>query len=180
MKGRGRKLFFCSLLLCTNIVFIWGNSMLSGTVSGQISQTVMEIAGKILSSPLFEKVSVHLIDFFNELLGTTIPNEDVGQHLLRKMAHFTEFCWLGVTLTWFFLILEQKGIHSFAMPLLGGMTVACIDETIQLYTPGRAASLVDVWIDVCGVVIGIMILLIGHYVITFRKRRKKVISEETT
>lgn len=170
MKCRGRKLFFCSLLLCTNIAFIWGNSMLSGSVSGQISQVVMEFAEKILRSPLFEKISVHLIDFLNRLLNTTIPNENVGEHLLRKMAHFTEFCWLGLTLTWFFLILEQKGIHSFAMPMLSGMTVACIDETIQLYSPGRSASLVDVWIDVSGVLLGIMLLLIGHYVITFRKQ----------
>lgn len=169
MRKVGHKLFLCSLLLCLNIAFIWGNSMLPGTVSAQISDAVLEIVAPILRSSAFEKVSSTIIELINGLLDLSIPSQNVGEHLLRKMAHFAEFCWLGLTLTWFFLILEQKGIHSFTMPLLCGVLTACIDETIQLYSVGRGSSLVDVWIDVAGVSVGIMILLLGHYLMKAMK-----------
>ena len=165
MQRSGKKLLLCCLLLSVNVLFIWGNSSLPGDASNQLSQSVMEVLEKVLRHPLFEKVSVRIINFMNRLLGLTIPNENVGGSLLRKMAHFTEFCWLGLNLCWLFQILEQKGIHRFTMPLLGGMTVACIDETIQLYSPGRSASLVDVWIDTAGLILGVTVLLFLQFVV---------------
>lgn len=179
-KTTGRKLVLCCLLLCVNLAFIWGNSILPRNISSQISSSVLGVIEKILSHPLFEKVSVKLINFFNELLGTSIPNQNVGHHLLRKMGHFTEFCWLGLTLTWMFLILEQKGIHQFTMPLVFGMLAACIDETIQLYSDGRASSLVDVWIDTAGVCTGIILLLLGHALLTMSKHKKQQVHLEET
>jgi hypothetical protein len=104
-----------------NVLFIWGNSSLPAEASNQLSQSVMEVLEKILRHPLFEKVSVRIINAMNRLLDTSIPNEDVGGTLLRKMAHFAEFCVLGLNLCWFFQIMERKGIHKFTMPLLGGM-----------------------------------------------------------
>ena len=179
MKKTVVKLVLCILLLCLNIGFIWGNSILPAETSTQISDGVMSVYEKILMHPLFEKISVKLINFANGLLDTTIPNQDVGMHLLRKMAHFTEFCCLGLDLCWLFLILEQKGIHKLTMPLLFGSLTACIDETIQLYSAGRSSSLVDVWIDIAGLTVGILILLLGHSIITMRKGRKsKRILEE--
>ena len=158
-------LLLCCLLLSVNVLFIWGNSGLPADVSNQLSQSVMEVLEKILQHPLFEKVSVRIINTMNRLLNTTIPNEDVGGTLLRKMAHFLEFSVLGLNLCWFFQILEQKGIHKFTMPLLSGMLVALIDETIQLYSVGRSASLVDVWIDTGGLILGASLLLAVQYLI---------------
>ena len=40
------------------------------------------------------------------------------------------------------------------------MSAACIDESIQLLTPERGPSLVDVWIDTFGVVMGIIMLFV--------------------
>ena len=172
MKKTTIKLILCVLLLCLNIGFIWGNSMLPAQLSEKVSDGAMSVYERVLMHPLFEKISVKLINLANRMLGTTIPNQDVGMYLLRKMAHFTEFLLLGLDLCWLFLILEQKGIHKLAMPLLFGTLTACIDETIQLYSPGRSSSLVDVWIDIAGLTVGIVILLFGHYVLTMLKRRK--------
>lgn len=171
MRKKTIKLCLCILLLCANVAFIWGNSVLPAEISEQVSGQAMEIYEQILMNPLFETISVAVIDLANNYLDTSIPNQDVGMHLLRKMAHFTEFLLLGADLCWLFLILDQKGIHKLTMPLLFGTLTACIDETIQLYSQGRSSSLVDVWIDVAGLTVGIMILLFGHFI--FRMLRVK-------
>ena len=57
------------------------------------------------------------------------------------------------------------------MPLLFGMMAACMDETIQVFTPDRGPSPIDIWIDTCGVAAGITILLIGHYYICKKHTR---------
>ena len=45
-------------------------------------------------------------------------------------------------------------------PLLGGMTNGLMDETIQLRSVNRTSSVVDVWIDMSGVVAGAVWALI--------------------
>ncbi len=172
MKKYGVKLILCVLLLCLNVSFIWGNSTLPAGVSEQVSDTAMEVYERILMHPLFEKVSAALINMANRVLDTSIPNQEIGMHLFRKMAHFTEFLLLGLELCWLGLLLEQKGIHRFTMPLLWGTLIACVDETIQLYSAGRNSSLVDVWIDIAGLAAGIMLLLLGHAIVTRCRKRK--------
>lgn len=171
MKKVGIKLALCLLLICLNVAFIWGNSILPADLSEKVSGEVMDVYERVLMHPLFEKVSTKLINFANRILDTSIPNENIGMHLLRKMAHFSEFLLLGLDLTWLFLILEQKGIHRITMPLLFGVLTACVDETIQLYSAGRSSSLVDVWIDIGGLTVGIMILLLGHAIVRICKRK---------
>lgn len=172
MKKTGIKLGLCILLICLNVAFIWGNSILPANLSEKVSGEVMDLYERILMHPFFEKISVKLINVVNLVLDTSIPNQNIGMHLLRKMAHFTEFLILGLDLCWLFLILEQKGIHKLTMPLLFGSLTACVDETIQLYSIGRSSSLVDVWIDIGGLTVGIMILLFGHAILTVVKRKK--------
>lgn len=173
MKISRKKLLACVLILCVNLGVIWGNSMVPGDLSGQMSQGVMAVLERIFRHPMFERLSSGFIELVNRMLGLTIPSDNVGGFLLRKAAHFAEFCWLGVNLCWLFRILEQKGIHRFTMPLLWGILAACVDETIQLYSPGRASSLADVWIDISGVFTGICLLLLVHNLIGKLKKRKK-------
>ena len=47
MKTRNRKLFWCCLLVCLNVLFIWGNSILPAEVSNRFSQSVMEVLEKL-------------------------------------------------------------------------------------------------------------------------------------
>ena len=44
--------------------------------------------------------------------------------------------------------------------MLGGMATALLDETIQLYVPGRTSSVRDVWIDFGGVIAGLFVALL--------------------
>lgn len=81
-----------------------------------------------------------------------------GGGLLRKIAHFTEFASLGLLLGWLFGMLRKKKVT----PFLCGALAACIDETIQIFVPGRGPGIRDVCIDVGGVVTGMILLYVGH------------------
>lgn len=131
------RLGLCIFLLVLNLTFIWGNSLLPGTVSGALSDWV----GDILSG----------------LFGTT-PGESAGSGLLRKLAHFVEFMALGMCLRWLFGMLQRKTFQQLTFPLIAGIFAACIDETIQMFVPGRGPGIKDVGIDSLGVLLGVVLV----------------------
>ena len=147
VTDRRKRIWLCLLLL--NLAFIWGNSLLPGEVSGQLSRMVKDFVFRLLRLP---------------------AGEDEGGHgLLRKLAHFSEFAALGALLCWRAGMAKQKGLHLAALPLLGGMLVACVDETIQTLVPNRGPSVIDVWIDTFGVAVGIILVIVGYHL---KKKRK--------
>ena len=142
-----RRTRLCAALIILNLCFIWGNSMLPGEASAALS------------------------DWLGRLLGLGKEDPSQGTGLLRKLAHFSEFASLGFLLAWFAHLKGERGFHLFAPALLGGLLTACIDESIQLMTPARGPSLVDVWIDTSGVVIGIAALFGVYYLDSWRNQQ---------
>ncbi len=138
-----KRMILCICLLICCLAFIWGNSMTNGTDSGNLSG--------------------HIMQWINTFLRLDEAGADLLHRLIRKGAHFTEFACLGLLLTWLFGMMGEKKGHLFCMPLLFGMMAACVDETIQVFTPDRGPSPIDIWIDTCGVAAGITALLIGNY-----------------
>ena len=134
-----KRMRLCVALLTCCLVFIWGNSLLPGEISGAISDFVKRILAF-----LFEQGE---------------PEPENSGFLLRKMAHFTEFTALGLCLCWLFGMLK-KGILR---PFLCGVLAACVDEFIQLFVPGRGPSARDVCIDSGGVLLGVILLTLGHH-----------------
>ena len=117
-------------LIGLNLALIWGNSLMTGSQSGAMSGGVLEW----LSS-------------FLPFLAT-----ETGHTFVRKAAHFSEFCLLGI------LTGARRMVSGGAVTpgLAGfGLLTACIDETIQIYVPGRGSSLTDVWIDAAGFAAGL-------------------------
>ncbi len=146
---KNRKLI-CCVLIALNLALIWGNSVLPGGVSMELS------------------------DGFLALLGRSIPFlARIGSMLIRKLAHFSEFACLGLLLGWLFHGEAERGFRGFAVPALVGILAACVDETIQRFVPGRESSLIDVWIDIGGVCTGILLLHLGYCCIRRRKERKQ-------
>lgn len=145
-----KRMRLCTALLVCNLVFIWGNSLLPGEVSGRISDWVKDV-----------------LSLFFSQTGEENPQ---GGFLLRKLAHFTEFAALGMVLSWLFGMLRRKRYY----PALCGIAAACIDETIQMFVPNRGPGIRDVLIDSCGVAAGMLLLHLGHTWII----RKKKCSEE--
>lgn len=138
-----KRMRLCVTLLVCILVFIWGNSMMPANISETFSDSVREI----------------LIDF---LYGNDEQEGDGG--LIRKLAHFTEFGALGMCLGWLFGMLEKGKLRPFLL----GAAAAFLDETIQIFVPGRFSALTDVLIDSSGVAAGIILLYIGH---TYLKKR---------
>lgn len=135
-KGRMR---LCVTLLVLNLLFIWGNSMMPASVSSAISGWVKDLLSAIFPGAV---------------------SEEQGHGLLRKIAHFSEFCALGLLLRWLYgMLLERR---AAVLSAICGMLAACIDESIQFFSPGRNPSLIDVGIDTSGVLLGIFLLLLGH------------------
>lgn len=141
-----RRMTLCLCLLSALLVFIWGNSLLPASVSGALSQWVRDLLG-----------------------FTSQGSAEAGEGLLRKIAHFSEFSLLGATLGWLYAMLLKKQYAVAAVSLLLGAATACVDETLQGFSPGRNPSLIDVGIDTAGVAVGIGLLLTGY--ILFSKKK---------
>ena len=126
-----------SILIVLNLALIWGNSMLTGLSSEAVSGGILALLGRFLPVLLTE----------------------AGHTLLRKAAHFSEFALLGLLYCGRHrLVKGEAPVHLMGF----GLAVACIDETIQIFTPGRASSLIDVWIDASGFALGLLLIVIFH------------------
>ena len=124
IRTKNRMRLCVTLLVCC-LTFIWGNSLLPGSVSGAISDFVKNIL-----AALFEQGE---------------PEPESSGFLLRKLAHFTEFTALG-------------------------RLAACVDESIQIFVPDRGPSLRDVCIDSGGVLLGVILLTLGHHYLCKKRR----------
>ena len=159
MTKTKKRMLLCILLLCATLVFIWGNSLNTGTDSAAASGRVMT--------------------FIKTLLGLDADTAEAMHPIIRKIAHFTEFACLGMLLTWLHGLMGEKKGHLFMIPLLWSLAAACVDETIQAFVPDRVSATMDIWIDTCGAAAGIIILLLGYHYIC-KKQTNKTFLEETT
>lgn len=96
---------------------------------------------------------------------------DITEHIVRKLAHFTEFTALGFLLS-IDVVLFLKNIKQYAwVSLFTGLLVALIDETIQLFPLGRSSSVKDVWLDFLGVIFGTILLFVLERIYFYRLRK---------
>ena len=119
-------------------LLIWGNSMRTSTQSAQQSGS--------------------LLAFLTPWL-TALGIQPEGFHsILRKLAHFSEYGLLGVLWTMELWLGPHREKRRGAMERLSFcMLTAFLDETIQLFVPGRSGEIRDVWIDTAGAWTGIVI-----------------------
>ena len=151
MSTKKKFLILCVCLAAVNVAFIWGNSLLPREVSSAFSKMV----GTIL-------------DWF--LPGPATTAQGTGQGILRKIAHFSEFCSLGFLLCTITCLLQREMWMRWVVPCGMGVSVAAIDEIIQIFVPGRGSQLRDVGIDSLGVVLGVAIAI---FIFLLRKNRTK-------
>ena len=135
-----KHLPLATTLLVLLLIFIWGNSLLPAEISAAISGWIWELLG----------------DFSG---GDLIFGGTMGDGPLRKTAHFIEFASLGMVLLWIMLLLRKHPLLALA----GGFAAACVDETIQLFVPGRGPAFTDVLLDTSGVITGLLLLLLFRH-----------------
>lgn len=152
MMTNRKHLRLCTVLLVCNVLFIWGNSLLPGSVSGAISGWV------------------------HSLIPGFGGGGASGHGLLRKLGHFTEFCVLGTLFFWQFQMRKVPDWAHYVLPLLGGFLVACCDETIQRFVPDRGPGIKDVGIDTLGTAAGIILITLIQY--AYKRIKTKHLEEE--
>ena len=138
-KNRGIQKYIPPVLLLLITGFIWGNSMLPATVSSAESHGLLD-----LLRPLFGSLT---------------------DHVLRKLAHFTEFSLFG------FLVSLTVRNHKkrLLISVVAAFFAAFLDETIQIFSYGRGPAISDVWIDVSGAVLGIVIFELIRLILKKKK-----------
>ena len=145
------KLVRLSIITIVWILVIFSFSLQSGEESGKLSGGIVAWVVDLLFPENF--AHVEMVHF-----------------LIRKAAHFTEYFILGVLLS--LTVREAKWSRPLLAPWLLGTLVACCDETIQLFSAGRAGMITDVMLDSSGVFTGCMVLTLG---LLFIKKRRSTI-----
>ena len=126
-----RKILIVLLILL--LAFIWGHSCMPVSASEEESSVILELLRPVLK-PI-------------------VSPENVTLHLVRKMAHFTEFFCLGCVLALLLPFRGKSQLLAAGLSLLTGF----IDETIQIFS-GRGPAISDVWLDFSGAAAAILLL----------------------
>lgn len=124
------------LLLC----FIFSRSLTPSFASDAESENALGVVDGFLS-------------VFN--LGGIIDN-----HIIRKIAHFTEFAVLGALITASVHKLSGKIKRNIFFVLFCSLAVPVADETLQYFSYGRSPEVKDVLLDFAGAAAGILIALL--------------------
>lgn len=133
-----RKIFYPVLSILI-IIFIFNNSLQTGTISSEASQFVLDFCNNILS-------------FFN--INFTIQGV-----FIRKLAHFIEFFLLGFFVMMSFNSFFKFTFHILGFPLFICLLIPVIDEYIQSFVVGRSSLVSDVLIDFAGAFTGIIFVV---------------------
>ena len=131
------KKYVFLLMTAILIAFIWGNSLQDATHSSVESRWVLDLVQSV----------------FSRIPGIS----HVTMYEIRKTAHVTEYMALGFSLSLVLVSLCGRGFAKDVVAL--GFLIACIDETLQLFSPGRSSQVSDVVIDTCGVILGVVTVL---------------------
>ena len=136
MKKKETVRAVLTVLIVLTLIFIFRNSTDSKEESSALSLYVKELVGPIL-----------------------VGKGNVTEHLVRKLAHFTEFFALGTEFS--FLIINEKQVApaGISLILLAGLVSALSDETIQLFFD-RGSSVMDVWLDFAGYCSAVALILL--------------------
>lgn len=97
-----------------------------------------------------------IVDYVENVAGQLEKNIDRKDltHAVRKSAHVLEFTLQAILIAGCFSTTFRRRIIYV---LFLGLLTACLDEYIQLFSPGRASMIQDVFIDFCGTIIGLFI-----------------------
>lgn len=126
------------IIIVLIIAFIWSNSYQAKADSVQLS---MFFTTNIQS--LLIKFNFH-------------PNLKIMDTYVRKLAHLTEFMALGAIIYYTFKQVFKTQVVKKSILL--AFCIASLDEVIQIYTPGRTATIADVLLDTTGSIIGLLII----------------------
>lgn len=75
---------------------------------------------------------------------------------IRKLAHFSEFALLGMLS--YLNIIEYTSKRTIGLSIILSFIYSITDEVHQYFVPGRYCSIIDIFIDACGAIVGIIFI----------------------
>ena len=95
-------------------------------------------------------------------------------HFIRKSAHFSLYTVLGILVMC--TIMQYSKRYSVSFPISSSICIlyAATDEIHQIFVPGRAGSIFDVFIDSSGSLSGIMIVFLAVTLFKNISSKKKI------
>ncbi|MFA6808449.1 MAG: VanZ family protein, partial [Eubacteriales bacterium] len=135
-------------------VFIFGNSL----------QPVSESQAESLS----------VLESVKPVIEVIVGQGNVTDHLIRKIAHFTEFFVLGLEWLVFVSLSKKINVQQIANCLFIGLASAVTDESLQMLSPGRGPQVSDVLLDFSGACFGILVMVTILFLRRQYIKRKKV------
>lgn len=131
-----------TVLYTACVMYIWHNSMENAVQSSARSGQVTVILNEILAD-ISKSGKISITEVF-----------------VRKSAHFAEYFLESILAVLLFQAYYLKPLKRWWAVLLVGAFTAVVDESIQLFSMGRSAALLDVGIDLLGFSSGMIFLFI--------------------
>ena len=144
-----------------SLIVVWGQSCLNQEESTVNSDMVLDMVTSVDEMKNGSSDQVHMYDNYTRIV--------------RKIAHVVEYSAVGFQLMGILLLRGKKKLKHYLMCLYGGLTVAFIDESIQILS-SRGPLISDVWIDLGGITLG-MIFATLVSIIVIKIHSKKNISK---
>ena len=130
-------------MMCLIFMFSSQDADESSQLSYQVGVKVLTIANDTLDRGWTTKQIQHL--------------SSIGQHYIRKTAHFTEYFLLAVSVAFPLYVYGIRGVWLLLTAGIFCVGFAFLDEYHQSFVAGRTPQKWDVFIDSCGIFVGIII-----------------------
>lgn len=159
MNSKVKRIIFAILIIINCIVifnFSSQNSEKSNETSGVIVNKVVDSVAKVN-----KKVKKETL-------------KDTVSFVVRKLAHFSIYTLLGIFLMNEANTFEITKKRKIILCILFGALYAFSDEFHQGFVGGRSPEIRDVCIDTCGVIFGIILVIITGKLISKIKAPKKL------
>lgn len=132
------------ILIIINSLIIFGFSSQNGEESSNLRKMIITKIANILNVKE-ENKTIFL---------------DLGEKVIRKLAHFSIYTLLGIWSISFLYTFNIKLKYQVIITSVWGFLYALTDEFHQMFSNGRHASIDDVIIDTLGVIFGLLLVLL--------------------
>lgn len=143
MKTNILRIIFLILIIINSLI-IFGFSSQNGEESSNLSKMIITKIANILNVKE-ENKTIFL---------------DLGEKVIRKLAHFSIYTLLGIWSISFLYTFNIKLKYQVIITSVWGFLYALTDEFHQMFSNGRHASINDVIIDTIGVIFGLLLVLL--------------------
>ena len=158
--NKKKTALLCVIILIMAVIFRFSTD--TGSESSQLSIKVT----RFISSIIFR-------NFGSMTLSQQQFIVTEFHHFVRKLAHFTIYAVLGLSMYSFMEMTAMKLLKRLSLSWVLCIIYAAADEFHQSFTPGRSMKFTDVLIDSAGAFCGIIAAFIIFAVFYYIKRETK-------